>query len=156
MLRQLIRLAFRNLKKQKYFSMINAGCLAIGLLVFFFNLLYVRHELSFDKFHAKSDRTYRLIASRDGKPGAIVPYQWGNALKDQWAEVESLATIQKITIALTVRKDGEVYAQHGFVGADSTFFDIFDFPVVEGPKERFLKTPNKMVITPQARQEIFW
>ncbi len=155
MLKQLIRLAFRNLKNQKYFSVINAGCLAIGLLVFFFDLLYIRHELSFDKFHKKSDRTYRLITSRDGKSGAIVPYQWGNALKDQWAEVERLATIQKITIALTVRKDEEVYAQHGFVGADSTFFDIFDFPVIEGPKERLLKTPNKMVITPQAAKKYF-
>ncbi|MEP1094689.1 MAG: FtsX-like permease family protein [Cyclobacteriaceae bacterium] len=155
MLKFLVRLALRNLKKQRTFLLINVTCLSIGLLAFFLNIIYLKHELSFDRFHEKSDRIFRLIASRDGKAGAFVPYRWGDALKEEWAEVENLATIQNITIALTVKQGDEVYAQHGFIGADSSFFDIFNFPVLQGEQSQFLKNPSQMIITPKTAKKYF-
>jgi putative ABC transport system permease protein len=150
-----IRLALRRLLAQSFYSIINVSCLSMGLLTFILTFLYVRHEYSFDDFHSKRERIFRLTASRDGKVGAMVPYVWGYYLQAQWKEVESLATIQNITIALPVKVGETLYAQHGIVGADSTFFNIFDFPVVKGNKQEFLRSPGKIVVTPQTATKFF-
>jgi putative ABC transport system permease protein len=151
----LIRHILRSIKSQGLYALINILCLFAGLLAFFLCMLYVRYESSFDTFNTKRDRIYRLTTARDGKAGAIVPYIWGSVLKEQWSEVDDLATIQNITIALSVKLGDEVYAQHGVVGADSTFFNIFEFPVIEGKRVQFLRTPNKIVITSGAAEKYF-
>ncbi|MDN5202438.1 ABC transporter permease [Fulvivirgaceae bacterium BMA10] len=155
MIKLVFRLALRNLRKQRLYTMINIIGLTIGLLSFVLIMLYVNHEKSFDRFHEKSERIYRLTSATAQRKGAIVPYIWGQVLKDELPQVQNLASIQNITIALTIEKDNEVYAQHGIVGADSTFFNIFDFPVIKGNRHEFLQTPNKMVITPEIAVKYF-
>ncbi len=151
----IFRQAFRHIKKQKLYAAINIIGLTIGLLSFVLIMLYVNHERGFDKFHRKSERIYRLTSATSERAMAIVPYTWGESLAEEWPEIESLASIQNITIALTIEKDDQVYAQHGIVAADSTFFSIFDFPALKGNHDQFLKTPNKIVITPKMAVKYF-
>ena len=155
MIKLIFRLALRKIRKQRLYASINIIGLTIGLLSFVLIMLYVNHEQSFDKFHRKSERIYRLTSATSERAIAIVPYTWGQSLAEEWPEIESLASIQNITIALTIEKDDQVYAQHGIVAADSTFFNIFDFPAIKGNRDEFLKTPNKIVITPKMAVKYF-
>ena len=61
MLLNYLKIAYRNFVKQKVYSIVNIGGLAIGLTCFILIFLYIQDELSYDRFHSKSDRTYRLV-----------------------------------------------------------------------------------------------
>ncbi len=128
----------------------------IGLWSFIVIMLYVNHEKSFDDFNLNKKRIFRLTSGTDERgPTSIVPYKWGEVLKDDWAEVEYLATIQNITIGLTVKRDDMFYTQHGVVGADPEFLNIFDFPIIYGEKDNLLKAPDKVLLTPETAIKYF-
>ncbi|MEP1782354.1 FtsX-like permease family protein [Reichenbachiella sp.] len=155
MIKLIARLVVRNLINQRLYTLLNIAGLTLGLLVFFTILIYVRHQYSFDQFNEQSDRIYRLTSATKERIAAIVPYTWGHQMRNEIAEIENVASFQNITIALTVKQGDDVFAQHGFLGVDSTFLDLFDFPTVSGNKEGFLKSPNKMLITPQTAEKYF-
>jgi len=150
-----LRDGLRTFIRQRLYSSINITGLTIGLLSFMLITLYVRDERSFDRFHNQSKRIYRLYDDIDGRAGAIVPYVWGESLKNEIPEIENYTTFQNITIGLTVKKDDKVYAQYNMLAADSAFFEIFDFPVARGDKTEFLKDPRKIILTPQAARKYF-
>jgi len=155
MLRLVLRDGLRTLFRQRLYSSINIAGLTIGLLSFILITLYVGEERSFDRFNVQSQRIYRLYDDIDGRAGAIVPYVWGESLKNEFSEIVNYTTFQNITIGLTVKRDDKVYAQYDMLAADSTFFQIFDFPVVRGNKAEFLKDPRKIILTPQAASKYF-
>lgn len=155
MLKLIARLVIRNLIKQRLYTLLNIAGLTLGLLVFFTILLYVAHQYSFDTFNKKSQRIYRLISATKERVAAIVPYTWGHHMRNEISEIENVASFQNITIALTVKQGDQVFAQHGFLGVDSTFLDVFDFPILSGNEEDFLQSPNKMLITPQTAGKYF-
>ena len=68
---------------------------------------------------------------------------------------KSRPPFKKSQSAIPFKYQGEVYAQHGVVAADSTFFDLFDFPVHQGNSNEFLKSPDKMLISPKNGYQIF-
>ncbi len=155
MTKLLFKFALRNLKGQGRYTLINLGGLTLGLLIFFVVILHVSQERSYDRFHKKAERIHRLTSATKERVAAIVPYTWGQAMKEEISAIENVVSFQNITIALTVKKGSEVLAQHGFVGVDSTFLDIFDFPVLQGGKKELLKQPDKMVITPAMATKYF-
>lgn len=155
MLRSYLRISFRGFRQLPLYTILSIVGLAAGFLVVFLDFIYLNLEYSYDRFHTKSERIGRLITARDDKPGAFVPYKWGDVLKQQWGEIEALATIQNITIALPIKHGEELYAQHGIIGADPDFFSIFDFPIVSGSKAQLLQTPDKIAITPATATKYF-
>lgn len=155
MIKLLLKFALRNLKTQGLYTLINVGGLTLGLLAFFVVILHVTQEKSYDRFNKKIDRIYRLTSATNERVGAIVPYVWGHQMKDEISEIENVVSFQNITIALTVKKGSDVYAQHGFLGVDSTFLAIFDYPVLKGNRKEFLKKPDKMIITPEMATKYF-
>ena len=155
-MKTIIRFTSRNLWKNKISIGINALGLIVGIWSFAIILLYVQEEKSFDNFHEDSDRIYRLTSSSvDRGPISIVPYKWGDGLINEWAEAEQIASVQNITIALTIRQGENIYSQNGVVGVDSSFLKIFDFPVLVGDSQQLLKSPGKIVITPEMASKYF-
>ncbi len=155
MLNHTLRHSLRTLRRQRFYFLLNVAGLVIGMLTFLYIMLYVNHERGFDKFHSKSNRIYRLHSSIQDRVTAIVPYVWANSLDGQISAIEKYVTFQRITVGLAVKRGDEVFAQYDIVAADSTFFDIFDFPVLQGDKNRFLHNPGKIVITPKAVEKYF-
>ncbi|MGX1930103.1 ABC transporter permease [Flagellimonas sp. 2504JD4-2] len=155
MYKLLFKSALRNILNKKFYTVINGVGLTLGLLTFFAVVLHVSYEKNYDKFHKKADNIYRLTSATKERTAAIVPYRWGNQMKEDIAEIENVVSFQNITIALTVKKGSEIYAQHGFLGVDSTFLDIFDYPVLQGNRNELLRKPDKMVITPQIAVKYF-
>ncbi len=154
MLRLLTRLGIRNVLRHKLFAGINIVGMALGLLSFILIGLYVQHEYSFDTFHPQSNAIYRLYSASKNRALATSPYVWGQSLVEELSYIENKVSIQKIS-SMTIKKDGEVFAETGVVATDSTFFQIFDFPAVQGNKNVFLLEPNKAVLTPAAAIKYF-
>jgi predicted permease len=146
MLRNYLKLAFRNLSRQKAFSIINIGGLAVGLAASLIILLWVQDESGFDKFHSKAERTYRIVAEASGLKVASVPAGFGPGLQ---------ATQPDIVYATRLRKDQAVMFQKGDLKfeesnvffAEPSLFDVFDFELLRGDKKTALNEVRNVVVT---------
>ncbi len=153
MFKHLLRFSFRSLIRQKLYTSINIVGLAVGMFSFLMIMLYVRHEESFDSFHEDGDQIYRLISHTEARSAAITPYVWGKYLKEDLPEVLDYTTIR--SHSLTVKRGDEVSLEELLFSADSTFFNVFQFPVVAGNERDFLKDPGKVVVTPELARRYF-
>jgi len=150
--------ALRNLWKNKFYSAINILGLALGIACFLFILLYVRHELSYDRYHTHADRLYRMHFEGNFFDQEIdipqVGDSWGPLLVREYPEVEQYMRFRDGGDFL-VRHEGTSYREENVVYADSTFFDIFSFSLLEGDPKTALAEPNTIVITPAVANKYF-
>jgi putative ABC transport system permease protein len=159
MLKNYLLIAFRNLSKHKAFSFINIVGLAIGMAACLLILQYVSFELSFDNFHAKKDRIYRINQDRynNGKlstqwaGGAFAP---GNAFKAVLPEIEDFVKIVGADRVLANYKDQKMVITNDYYVSES-FFNIFSFPLISGDPKTALKEPNTVVISEEVAQKLF-
>lgn len=158
MFKNFLKITLRNLLRYKSFSFINLAGLAIGMTCFIFITLFVQDELSYDQFHANKDRIYRLVgidAEGDGTTGiARVPAPWGPAMQQAFPEVEKSVRFRFYGRALVSRGDKRFYENDGLF-ADSTIFEIFTFPLVQGNPKSALTQPNTVVISEDFAQKYF-
>ena len=157
MFRNYLIIALRNLNRQKSFSAINILGLAIGLGTCFLIVLYIQDELSFDSWHAKGDRIYRVIReTRSGGQSDYLPYTSGalaRALEQDFPEVEK--AVRVITwSSVDVRLDEKKF-EMGVCVADPELFEIFDFPFARGNLETAFPNPNAIAITESAAKRLF-
>src|ERR1700712_332825 len=129
MIKNYFKIAFRNLWKHKTFTFINIMGLAVGMTACFLIYLYVGFEVSYDRFHSKADRTYRIVSdiktpteviNASGPSWAVPP----NA-KEEFPEVESFVRVAGDKILL--RKGDIKFEEENGMWADSAFFKVFDF-----------------------------
>ena len=157
MLRNYFTIAFRNLLRHKGFSFINVFGLAVGLACCLLIVLYVLDELSYDRFHAKGDRIARVImdygfGDQTGQT-AHTGTKVAPAFSRDFPEVE-LAT--RVYDAKTVvRYQDKLFEEKAFFYADSTFFRIFSFPLLQGDPVTALAGPNKVVLTASTARKYF-
>ena len=159
MFRNYLKIAFRNLWKNKTFSFINIAGLAIGLSCFLLIALYVLDELSFDKFNAHADSTYRINSDiRFGGADLHMPVtsdMMGQLLKKDYPQVEQYTRIYAFNGDKLVRKGNDYIDEERVAHADSTFFDVFTFPALEGDIRTALNEPNTVVITESMAKKYF-
>ena len=159
MLKNYLLIAFRNLSKHKAFSFINIVGLAIGMAACLLILQYVSFELSFDNFHAKKDRIYRINQDRynNGKlstqwaGGAFAP---GSTFKAALPEIEDFVKIVGADRVLANYKDQKMAITNDYYASES-FFNIFSFPLISGDPKTALKEPNTVVISEEVAQKLF-
>lgn len=159
MFRNYILVAFRNLTKNKTFSFINIAGLAIGMAACLLILQYVSFELSFDNFHEKKDRIYRINQDRfnNGKlstrwaGGAFAP---GSAFKAALPEIEDFVKMVPAGQVLVNYKDQKMIVDKDyFVGP--SFFKIFSYKLLSGDPKTALTEPNTVVISETVAQKLF-
>ena len=145
-----LRLAFRNLKRNKGYAAINVFGLAFGLAACFLIFLFVRHELSHDEFHEKSSRIYRMLEhSRRGKTSStslVHPAKLASFLTAEAPEVQNVARLEPELNDVYVSRGQNSFYESRFFYADSSFFDVFTFPLVRGNPETALSEPFSLVI----------
>lgn len=158
MLKNYFKIALRNLVRYKTFSMINILGLAVGMACTILILLWVGDELSYDRFHEKSDRIYRLC-SRIAMGNTIIdqtqtPTLLPVILKNDYPEVE-----QTVRIGFPINVLGQYkeksFMEHNMLPVDSTFFDVFSFKLIKGNKNTALTEPGTIVITEATAHRYF-
>ncbi|GAA4803255.1 ABC transporter permease [Olivibacter ginsenosidimutans] len=152
MLKNYLKIAWRNLLKDRTYTIINTVGLALGLAASMLIALYIIDELSYDRYHEKADRIYRLEADFMVNGNTFhertVPAQFGSVLVKEYPAIENYARVQGPRKAL-VRKPGtlDTFTEENEVFADAALFDIFTFKVLAGNPRISLQKPNTVVLS---------
>jgi len=159
MFKNYFKTAFRGLWKNKTASAINIFGLTIGLTCCLLIALYVQHELSFDNFETNGDRITRVIMeySFDGssasQKGNYTSVRVASVLKRTFPEVES--AIKMTQYSRVIHYGNKLIDEKKFMYADSTFFNIFSFKLLQGDLRSVLSAPNDVVLTQSTAKKYF-
>ena len=161
MLRNYAVITYRNMVKNAGYSLISLLGLAVGLASFILILAYVRAESSYDRFHEKADRTYRLISAQvkpGERPGEFIAHNADAAvtlLKTEFPEVRHAARVMKqYADPAILSVEGRAFAQSGQF-ADQDFLEIFSFPFIRGDRSKALSAPGSIVITEPVARKLY-
>lgn len=158
MLRNLFTIAIRNIIKDKTYSAINILGLTIGITCSMFLLLYILHELSYDRFHKNADNIYRVVSDIKEPDNAFV---WAVAqipltdeLRDNYPEVKN--AVRFFGTGRTLYKNGDnQFYEEDFYLADSTVFDMFSYEFIAGDPATALDNPFSLVVTEKIAKKYF-
>ena len=156
MLRNYLTIAWRNMMRQKGYTLINVLGLAIGMATCILIVRYIQDEFSFDAWHTKGDRIYRVL--RETRSGGESVYNQGSsgalagAIQQDLPEVEIALRIWR---GFADAQYGEETFGLGLAAADTTMFRVFDFPFVQGSIEAAFPNPSAMAITESNAKRIF-
>jgi len=151
MVRNFIKIAFRNIIKQKLFSIINILGLSLGMGASLFVLLYITDELSYDRFHTDIEDIYRIdlegrISGQDIVTSSSSP-PVGPSMVNEIPEIKEFLRLQS-RHGILVKNETETFVEKDNIFfADSNFFSFFDFKLLEGNKNAVLKEPNTVVLS---------
>jgi putative ABC transport system permease protein len=158
MFKNYLKVALRNLWKNKGFSALNIIGLATGLAVCLLIVLYVKDELSYDKFNVNANRIYRLDAdiyfNNTEANMAVAPDPLPPAMVTDYPEVQQMVRINNQGDIL-IKKDNQNIQDHHAAFVDSTFFKIFTFPMMTGDPNTALDEPNSIVIDETTAKKYF-
>jgi putative ABC transport system permease protein len=155
-----LKIALRNLLKQKGLATINILSLSMGLATFSLFLLYAVNEFSYDRIHADADRIYRVYrwtADTDGQGDEGDPYlpmPLGPALKAELPDVEEFVRWKGAWGESFIRVDGKV-SRMSVSHADPSVFKVFSFPMKFGLAETALSDPRSLVLTEEVALQLF-
>jgi putative ABC transport system permease protein len=150
--------SLRVLNRQKGYFMINTVGLSLGIACSLIIALFIMHELSFDQFHEKKDRIYRLVVT--GIIGdrqlnyAITSAPVGPTLLREFPEVEDFTRIN-IPAAPIIKYLDKKYIEDGFIESDSSFFNIFSIPLLRGNIKTVLTESHTLVISQSTARRLF-
>ena len=155
-----LRVAYRNLQKNKVFSYINILGLAIGMAAFLFIVQYVRFERSYEDFHVNSGNTLRLLAEfYKGSEYVMTDCETyaplGPFLKEKMPEVVDFVRLYGIDGLINVRAGSKNFLESGLYWADPSVFDVFTHPVVQGDAKKALVAPFEVVLTESMAKKYF-
>lgn len=172
MLKNYLKIAFRNIRKQKLYSLINIAGLSIGIACCIVIYLFIQDEYSFDRFHDNAENIYRIEELRYQKPNSEIeptpfydaslpdgvskspwlPLPLGPTIAELFPEIEHFSRIEESTFL--ARRENHSFRQEVLL-ADSAFFRMFSFPLLEGTPEDALNDPGKVVLTPETARKYF-
>ncbi|HBZ37670.1 MAG TPA: macrolide ABC transporter permease, partial [Balneola sp.] len=159
MFKNYIKIAFRNLFKNKVYSFINIFGLAVGIAVCALIALYVQNEWSYDEFHENSENIYRVWAEETLQDGRVIlntstPFIVVETIKNNIPEVENITYLNRFSNVAGVPQNDQKISENVSIIHDD-FFDIFDFKFVEGSRESVFNSPSSIVISESAAKRHF-
>lgn len=158
MLKNYFTIAWRNLIKNKTFSIINILGLTIGITVCMMIFLFIMHEMSFDRFHARGERIYRVMRhfDRDGKDGSVAylsgPYAPA-LLNDFKGRIARAVRVNPNDDLVTIGNTS--FHEKKVIDVDPGFFSLFSFPLLRGDTSSALKDPSSVVLTESIAKKYF-
>ncbi|HWK06584.1 MAG TPA: ABC transporter permease [Puia sp.] len=158
MFKNYFKTAWRSLRKNKTFSILNIIGLSIGVACSLLIALYVLDELSYDRFNTQADRIYRIdeqVKFGDfNYSGTWVPAIMGPTFAKDFKQIEQYTRL-KYNPNVVIRKGGESIREDRAVYADSSLFDVFTLEMIAGDKKTALQEPHSLVITESAARKYF-
>ncbi len=157
MLSNYIKVALRNLLKHQVFSIINIFGLAFGLCCALLIALWVHDEYSFDKFHTRKERIFLIVAEIPSNMGSNfwnnTPGPLADVLKKDFAGIER--TVRVTHASTNLFKYGDERIEERGIYADPEILEVFDFPLVQGSREKALNDPHSLLLTEEFAHRIF-
>jgi len=157
MLKNHFKIALRNLLRHKTFSFINILGLAVGMTACILIFLYVSFETSYDNLHTKADRIYRVVTDTKTPSETISQGRTTTPiainLKKDFPEIEDAVRLG--TDGFLIRKGNVKYQEEKSVLADSSLFNVFDFPLLAGNKNTALIEPMSIILSQSAAKKYF-
>ena len=151
MLGNQITTALRHMNRYRGYTAINVLGLAVGLVCAILIFLYVRYELSYDRYHEKADRIYRVTLNDSARS----PRELGPILQADFPEIQQFARLLP-TIGTWVMKHGDrVYYEKNVYWANNELFDVFTFPLLRGDPDHALEAPFTVVISEDTARKYF-
>jgi putative ABC transport system permease protein len=153
-------IAWRNIKKSKAYSALNILGLAAGMAVFILIMLFVRTELSYDRYHANAKNIYRVVQQQPGNDYegsdrfAVTPAPLAKAMEADFPEVRAAARVDFMTNVLLDVGD-KTFLQDKVFWADPQTFEIFSFPLVRGDQATALRDPSSTLVSERTARRLF-
>jgi putative ABC transport system permease protein len=155
-----LKISWRNLLKNKVFSLINIVGLAIGMAASLLILQYVGHELSYDDFYAHADDTYRVTldiyknGEREVQSARVSPAV-ASSFQDEFPEIETFTRMVILGPDAVLTYEDSYKGEEDIYLADSAFFDVFSYNLLEGDTSSALNEPFCVIITESTAQALF-
>lgn len=156
-----VKTAWRTLWKNKGFSFINIFGLAMGIACSLLIFLFVKDEVSYDRFHKDSGNIYRVVKdfiNDDGSliPDATTPAPLAPAMQREMPEVAAVTRLRpNWGRSYLIKYGNRKFTEEKLYGVDSSFFDVFTFPFVQGNAKAAFKDVNSIILTQAAATKIF-
>lgn len=158
MLFNYLKISIRNFRNQRLFSGLNILGLGIGIAAVWLMVLYVADELSYDRFHAKADRVFRVTQEAEWATGSfkLAPTSapFAQALQNEYPEIEKTVRISAEGGGKILFGEKQVDA-HDIFFTDASVFDVFSYPFLYGNPATALREPQKIVLTKTLATNIF-
>lgn len=158
MFKNYLKIAIRTLLQYKGFSFINITGLAVGLACSVLIMLYLQHELGYDRFHDDSAHIYRIQVEETSaeavRTEAGTPFPLAPALIQDFPELENTARFLNFEEALITIGEKRIY-EDGIIFAEPKFLDIFTFPLLVGDRQSALTQPNTIILTESMARKYF-
>jgi len=158
MLRNYIITAVRNLLRNPVYALINIFGLSIGITCSLLILIFIKNDISYDKFHENKDDLYRMVFEMVNQDGRILSPQMtappAPAMMEEFPEVEAATRITGYRNGYFTYQN-KSYKSDGVIYADSLFFEMFSFKLISGDPENVLKEPFTLVINEETAKNIF-
>ncbi len=154
-----LKVALRNLTRRWSYSLINILGLALGLSACLVIYLFVKYELSYDKFHTKSDRIYRVTreATISGQQSAYAAsnYSLADLLTEHLSGIEGVARFGTTRGWMSTEDKARRFEENKILLAETSFFDLFDVEFLAGNPSTALNGPNKIILTQSSAEKYF-
>ena len=162
MLYNYFNIAVRNLLKNRTHTLINVAGLGLGMASVFLIALYIKGELSYDRFHERAEDLYR-ISWENSNPQTRTPHPMAQAMVQDFPEVESAVSLSPLWAAGLTRETHSLrnpendrrYDETSILGVDTTFFKVFTFPLVKGNPETALKSLKGILLSESLAKKYF-
>ena len=159
MLKNYVKIAFRNIFRHKGYTFINVFGLAMGIICCLLILVFVQDELSYDKYHQKADRIYRIVNAGVIRGSQLeiplVSGPWGPAMVEEFPEVLKAVRLKPPDSRWVIAHDEKKFPEKGLYFVDPSFLEVFDVEMVAGDPETALDAPYSMVLTEEMAQKYF-
>ncbi|MFT3934357.1 MAG: ABC transporter permease [Chitinophagaceae bacterium] len=159
MLKNYFKIAWRNLRRHKAYAAINIVGLSLGIACAILIYTLVSFHLSFDNFHKNKDRIYRVVTEIHNEtlghtPG--VPPPFAKAFRSDYALAEKTARVIGYWSIISIPAENKKFEEdNGFAITEPSFFEIFNFPLVEGDIKTALNEPNSAIVTQKIAKKYF-
>ncbi len=159
MFKNYLKMALRNIKRYKGYSLINIAGLTVGMACFILIFLWVYDELNYDTFHTHSNRLFRIILKKADDPSdrgiSSTPYILPKILKEEYPEIVEVTRVRTRGYPSAVRQGDITFYEPWFFFTDPSFFSMFSYELSAGNPKAALANRNSVVITRKAAQKYF-
>lgn len=163
MIKNYLKIAIRSLLKQRVYTVINVLGLSIGIASCLLISLFVINEFSFDRFHDKADRIYKIWLERKYPNHvtnyAVIPHSYADVISKDFPEVEATTKLggpnNSSVSYIDDRQERKQFEEEFIMAADSNFFDVFSIRLLKGNSKNVLKTISDVVVTEQTANRYF-
>ena len=154
-----LRFCLRHLRRQKFNSLLHVTGLALGMSVCILIGLFIQHELSFDGYHGKADRIYRVnsVWTEAGKQFNLYasPLPLAEAIRNEMSGIETVALVRPQFKAMIEINPQKIFKQDHVLIVEPAFLDIFNIEIVKGDAKKVLLTSYQAIVTETIAQKYF-